>query len=125
MRSVRSKDTSVEMKVRKMLHRAGYRYRLHSVTLPGKPDIVFPRKKKAIFIHGCFWHQHSKCQTARRRPASNVGYWDAKLKRNVERDRENRTDLLSLGWQSFIVWECELKTPEIVFDSLRGFLGAP
>lgn len=121
MRSVKSKDSRAEPSVRRLLHRAGFRYRLHVAALPGKPDLVFPARHKAIFIHGCFWHQHKNCQAAQR-PASNVEYWEAKLKRNAERDQENRKKLKALGWKTFVVWECELKRPAAVFSALLRFL---
>ncbi|MEK7834088.1 MAG: very short patch repair endonuclease [Acidobacteriota bacterium] len=121
MRAVKSKDSQVELTVRRMLHRAGFRYRLHVAVLPGKPDLVFPVRRKAIFIHGCFWHLHKNCRAARR-PSSNVEYWESKLQRNAERDMDNRRKLKALGWKTLVVWECELKNPEAVFSALTRFL---
>lgn len=122
MRAVKSKDTRPEMIVRKMLHRAGYRYRLHAVGLPGKPDIIFPRRKKVIFVHGCYWHGHD-CRAGRNRPVSNVDYWDTKLTRNCERDKENQGLLEQSGWDYLILWECELKATVELEKRLQEFLG--
>jgi DNA mismatch endonuclease (patch repair protein) len=121
MRAVKSRDSQAELSVRRMLHHAGFRYRLHVASLPGKPDLVFPSRRKAIFIHGCFWHLHKNCRAARR-PSSNVEYWELKLKRNVERDKKNRKKLKALGWNTLVVWECELKNPDAVFSALMRFL---
>jgi DNA mismatch endonuclease (patch repair protein) len=121
MRSVKSKNTKPEMEVRSLLHRAGYRYRLHRKDLPGKPDLAFPARKKAIFVHGCFWHQHPGCRAADR-PASNNEYWNAKLNRNVARDAANLAALENMGWKVMIVWECEIKDRESLMARLRRFL---
>jgi DNA mismatch endonuclease, patch repair protein len=121
MRAVKSKDSRAELTVRRMLHRAGFRYRLHASNLPGKPDIVFPIRKKVVFIHGCFWHQHKSCRAATR-PASNTEYWQPKLKRNVERDIENQKALQELGWETLTILECQLRHPEVVYDLLLQFL---
>ena len=107
MKSIRSKDTTPEMIVRKYLFRHGLRYRVADKRYPGKPDIVLPRYKTAVFIHGCFWHQHQGCRRAVI-PKSNVEYWEPKLQRNVERDKENIEALHRLGWRTIVVWECEL-----------------
>jgi DNA mismatch endonuclease (patch repair protein) len=100
MSRIRSRDTKPEMIVRRLLHAAGYRYRLHTKDLPGKPDVVFKRRRKVVFVHGCFWHQHDRedCLDGRR-PKSNTSYWHAKLERNVERDQEHIRRLHELGWQ--------------------------
>jgi DNA mismatch endonuclease (patch repair protein) len=108
MRSVRSIDTSPERAVRRMIFSWGYRYRLHSKKLPGCPDIVFPSMRKAIFIHGCFWHGH-KCPAGLNRPKSNTEYWNRKLERNRLRDITARRKLRRMGWKAIIVWECELR----------------
>ena len=121
MRSVKSKDTGTEMAVRRALHAAGFRYILHRKDLPGKPDLVFPKKRKVIFVHGCFWHQHPDCRAAHR-PATNSEYWDAKLDRNLERDELNLASLLEKGWQSHVVWECELKDCASLLERLKRFL---
>lgn len=108
MRRVRSVDTSPELIVRKLLHSLGYRFRLHRRDLPGKPDLVFPSRRKVMFIHGCFWHQHC-CHRGNRLPSSNQEYWTRKLRGNVTRDRSNRHRLHKLGWSVFVVWECQTK----------------
>jgi len=107
MRRIRSVDTAPEMAVRKAAHRLGYRYRLHRKDLPGRPDLVFPSRKAAIFVHGCFWHQHSRCREGRV-PGSNRQYWSPKLAANVARDSRNRRKLRRLGWRVLTVWECEV-----------------
>ena len=109
MRAIRSGGMKPEMIVRSLVHRMGYRYRLHAKNLPGKPDLVFRPRKKAIFVHGCFWHQHAKedCKDGRQ-PKSNTGYWAPKLTRNVERDAANVAALKKLGWGILILWECEV-----------------
>lgn len=106
MSKIRSKDTKPEMIVRRAVFSLGYRYRLHRRDLPGKPDLAFIGKRKAIFVHGCFWHQHGNCREASK-PKSNGGYWGPKLARNVERDERNMAALASAGWQTLVVWECD------------------
>ncbi|MCC6127330.1 MAG: DNA mismatch endonuclease Vsr [Pirellulales bacterium] len=106
MAAVRGKDTGPEMVVRRMVHGMGYRYRLHVRSLPGKPDLVFPRLRKIILVNGCFWHLHS-CNRGGRRPQSHAAYWNAKLNRNRERDRLHRAALRRLGWKVLVVWECQ------------------
>lgn len=107
MKRIRAKDTEPEKIVRAYLFKRGLRYRVTDKRYPGKPDIVLPRYKAVIFVHGCFWHQHPGCRRAAR-PKSNTDYWEPKLKRNVERDRENIQKLEQMGWRTFVVWECEL-----------------
>jgi len=107
MRSVKSRDTRPEMRVRRALHAMGYRFRLHRADLPGRPDITLPRYRTVIFVHGCFWHQHGGCERAER-PASNTDYWRRKLSRNIERDLTNRLALEMAGWQVVTLWECEI-----------------
>ena len=111
MAAIRSTDMKPEMVVRSLVHRMGYRYRLHAKDLPGKPDLVFRRRKKAIFVHGCFWHQHPKrtCEDGRA-PKSNLAYWAGKLARNVTRDARNEAALKQLGWRVLVIWECETET---------------
>lgn len=109
MSSVKSTNTKPEIKVRKWLHANGLRFRLHRKDLPGKPDIVLPRLKTVILVHGCFWHQHPGCSKATL-PASNREFWADKLARNVERDTQTKEKLAELGWRVIEVWECELKT---------------
>jgi len=124
MARMKAVNTAPEIAVRKLLHAAGYRYRIHRRDLPGKPDIVFSARQKVIFIHGCFWHQHADCRRASK-PKSNTGYWSQKLRRNVERDAAHLQKLSELGWQALVVWECDLKDPSGLFSSLVNFLGPP
>lgn len=123
MGRIRSKNTSPELIVRKLTFSLGYRYRLHRKDLPGKPDLVFPGKKKVIFVQGCFWHQHQdvECKIARI-PKSRTEYWLPKLQRNVERDLQHRERLEKLGWDFLDVWECEVTNPEIVVKKIEQFL---
>lgn len=116
MASVRSKDTAPEVVVRKALHRRGFRYRTHVAELPGKPDIVLPRYRAAILVHGCFWHGHD-CALFQF-PATRREFWDAKISRNRERDKEVREALRSTGWRCLTVWECALRGAE-----KREFMG--
>lgn len=110
---IRSTDTRAELTVRSMLHRAGFRFRLHSKTLPGKPDIVLPRHRTVILVHGCLWHGHENCRRGRR-PKSNTEYWNRKIDRNLNRDAANAEILRELGWKRIVIWECELKDPDAV-----------
>jgi DNA mismatch endonuclease (patch repair protein) len=110
MRGVKQKDTRPEITVRKALHAAGFRFRLHARNLPGKPDIVLPKFNTVVFVHGCFWHQHAGCKDGRV-PASRVEYWEPKLRRNQERDQEKARELEAAGWNVVTVWECEAKDP--------------
>jgi DNA mismatch endonuclease (patch repair protein) len=120
MRAVKSKDTKPEIKVRCLLHRVGYRFRLHRADLPGKPDLVFPSRRAVIFVHGCFWHQHSGCRHADR-PSSNNAYWNKKLNRNVERDKAHVVALNEQGWRVLTLWECEIRKGEVL-DTIKEFL---
>lgn len=124
MRQIRSKGMKPEMVVRSVSHHLGYRHRLHNKKLPGKPDLVYPGRKKVIFVHGCFWHQHGdpECKIARR-PKSNLEYWNPKLDRNVERDQQNQAELRELGWNYTIIWECQTKDPAEVARRVGEFLG--
>ena len=121
MRHVRSKDTKPEIKIRRALFALGYRYRIHQKELPGKPDIVFPRKKKVIFVHGCFWHGHN-CAAGRNVPKSRTDYWIPKLEGNKMRDAEHLRKLKSDGWKIYTVWECQLRHMKKVIDKLQEFL---
>ena len=122
MRRIRSKDTKPEKALRSLLHRAGYRFRIHANDLPGSPDIVFPARRKVVFVHGCFWHQHSRCG-AGIVPASRREYWVPKLKRNQDRDRSARLALARIGWKSLTVWECEIeKNPAATLRRSMAFL---
>jgi len=123
MSRIQSKDTTPEMIVRKLIFSKGYRYRLHRKELPGKPDIILPSKKKIVFVHGCFWHQHNnpKCKIARV-PKSKTEYWIPKLERNVERDAEHQKSLRSKGWKVLVVWECETNDVKKLSRKLDRFL---
>jgi DNA mismatch endonuclease (patch repair protein) len=123
MRRIRSKDMKPEMAVRSLVHRLGYRYRLHVKDLAGKPDLVFRPRRKVIFVHGCFWHGHDdpKCLDGRK-PKSRTGYWGPKLERNRERDTEHVTVLKADGWDVLIIWECDMKNVAAVEIRLRRFL---
>lgn len=106
MSRIRAKDTAPEVALRKALHALGFRYRLH-VKLPGKPDIVLPRHKAVVFVHGCFWHRHAGCKVAST-PKSNTAFWQEKFERNVQRDARVQDELEAAGWRVLIAWECEL-----------------
>lgn len=107
MSGIQGKDTKPELLVRKYLHGKGLRFRLHAKKLPGKPDLVFPKYKAVVFVHGCFWHQHPRCKFAVM-PASNVEFWEQKLGANRERDQRNKRMLKALGWRVMTIWECQL-----------------
>ena len=126
MSRIKSSNTTVELAVRRLIHGMGYRYRLHGKGLPGKPDIVFGPRRKVIFVHGCFWHQHPSddCVDSRL-PKSNLGYWQPKLERNQMRDSRNEQALVESGWTPFTVWECELKNTEALCARIRQFLDTP
>lgn len=109
MSHIRSKDTSIELKVRKYLFSLGYRYRVNYKELPGKPDIVFTKKKIAIFIHGCYWHGHNCNSRYAHVSKSNTDYWNTKIQRNQERDKINIEQLEKDGWKVIVLWECEIK----------------
>jgi DNA mismatch endonuclease (patch repair protein) len=111
MSHIRGRDTAPEMRVRKLLHAAGLRYRLHGKHLPGKPDLVFAGAKAVVFVHGCFWHMHN-CKYGKPVPATNVDFWAEKRRGNVERDERNRDALLRSGWRVFEIWECETRSEE-------------
>ena len=111
MSRIRGKDTKPEIAVRSILHRMGYRFRLHRRDLPGKPDIVLPKHRTVVLVHGCFWHRHRGCKYAYT-PKSRVQFWQKKFHENVERDRRNRKDLRKEGWKVIVVWECEVRDPD-------------
>ena len=124
MSRIKSKDTKPEMILRKSLHHLGFRYRLHSSDLPGKPDMIFPKFRICIFVHGCFWHRHEGCPRSTM-PKTNTLFWQEKFHRNKNRDIENVIRLFDLGWRVEIVWECELSTHEKrlhVIDKLSRLL---
>jgi DNA mismatch endonuclease (patch repair protein) len=121
MRAVKGANTSPELKVRSLLYKAGYRYRLHARDLPGKPDLVFPRRKAVIFVHGCFWHGHP-CKRGARIPKTNRAYWLNKIARNRSRDRRVRSLLKKEGWRTLIIWECTIKNEATLLRRLKAFL---
>lgn len=123
MRAVRGKHTQPELIVRRSLHRVGYRYRLHVRDLPGRPDLVFPGRRKVIEVRGCFWHRHPDpaCRNAVL-PRTRQEWWQAKLSANVARDRRNEEALQVLGWETMIVWECEVGRDDLL-DRIKAFLG--
>jgi DNA mismatch endonuclease (patch repair protein) len=124
MSLIRGRDTTPEWVVRKIVHSMGFRYRLHVKTLPGKPDLVFPRLRRVIFVHGCFWHRHKKpsCKLARL-PKSRLEFWRPKLEGNRLRDLASNRALRKLGWAVLEVWECQLQNNETLERRLRYFLG--
>jgi DNA mismatch endonuclease (patch repair protein) len=121
MSLVRSADTKPEMIVRRIVHALGYRFRLHVRGLPGSPDLVFPRHRAAIFVHGCFWHRHS-CAMGNRMPKSRVKFWRAKLDGNRRRDRRSISELRHTGWRVLVIWECQTRSQETLRKRLSRFL---
>lgn len=121
MSRIRSRDTTPELVVRRLLHRLGFRFRLHNAKLPGKPDLVLSRHRTTIFIHGCFWHQHEGCIDCSK-PATNSGYWAPKLRRNVERDAHTQSLLKIAGWKVIVIWECGLGRPKEFIDQCLNLL---
>jgi len=121
MARIQSKNTKPEMIVRRMIHGLGYRYRLHRADLPGTPDLVFPRLKKIIFVHGCFWHQHDRCQYAYK-PKSNSLFWKRKFAENTTRDERAMMELRALGWDVLVVWECQMAENAKLLRELQRFL---
>lgn len=123
MARIGSRDTTPELRVRRFLFSRGYRYTTHNRSLPGQPDIVFSRRRKVVFVHGCFWHSHPGCANSKI-PTTRRSFWSAKFRRNVERDADNIAKLLVLGWQSFVVWECQV-CEESYMRALLRFIGKP
>ncbi len=121
MSRVRSTDTKPEMRVRRLVHGLGYRYRLHVRELPGTPDLVFPSRRAVIFVHGCFWHRHENCALARL-PKSRLDFWRKKLESNTTRDAAQQERLRELGWRVLVVWECQLGDTTKLTDTIRHFL---
>lgn len=112
MARIRSTDTEPELAVRRLVHKLGYRYRLHRRDLPGAPDLVFPSRRKVVFVHGCFWHAHDGCKVANQ-PKTRQNYWRTKFEQNKMRDRANESLLRNTGWQVFTIWECETKRGDL------------
>jgi DNA mismatch endonuclease (patch repair protein) len=123
MALIRGKDTKPEMVVRRLIHELGYRFRLHRRDLPGHPDLVLPRHRAVIFVHGCFWHRHD-CPKGRREPKTNRLYWNAKLRGNADRDAKCLSLLEAAGWRVLTIWECETAAHQELLDTMSAFLGA-
>ena len=121
MSRIKGANTKPEVRVRSILHRMGYRFRLHRKDLPGKPDIVLPKYETVLFVHGCFWHRHSECRFAYT-PKSRVAFWKKKFLRNVERHHEVEEQLTELGWRVIVVWECETKDEDKLWELLESVL---
>jgi DNA mismatch endonuclease, patch repair protein len=121
MSAIRSKNTKPEMRVRRIAHAMGLRFRLHRSDLPGHPDLVFPRHKLAMFVHGCFWHGHG-CKRGGSGPKSNTGYWGPKIERTRARDVASKKALEDTGWNVAVLWECELTSDEAIRSHIRGAL---
>lgn len=124
MRRIKSKGMKPELIVRQLAHRLGYRFRLHRKDLPGKPDLVFPSRKKIILVNGCFWHGHDdpNCVDGSRKPKSNLDYWLPKLARNKERDKTQQAQLAALGWSILVIWECQTRSQDHLAERLKEFL---
>ena len=121
MARIRGKDTGPEMRVRRLVHEMGYRYRLHRRNLPGVPDLAFSSRRKVIFVHGCWWHGHD-CPGGRKRPKTNKSYWLPKLERNRTRDAANQAELRARGWDALVLWECQLKDTAGLRKRIGDFL---
>ncbi len=121
MSRIKGRDTKPEILVRSIVHRMGFRFRLHQRELPGNPDIVLARHGKVIFVHGCFWHGHKRCPRSKR-PETNTSFWNKKLDGNIERDKRLRKELRRMGWKMLIIWQCETLKPEKLLKKLERFL---
>ncbi|MCF6248584.1 MAG: DNA mismatch endonuclease Vsr [Desulfobacula sp.] len=117
MSRIKNRDTKPELIVRSLLHHKGYRFRLHRKDMPGKPDIVLPRFKKIILVHGCFWHRHEGCRYAYN-PKSRVSFWQNKFNQNIKRDKMVQKKLFQMGWQVYVIWECETKKIELLEEKI-------
>jgi DNA mismatch endonuclease (patch repair protein) len=124
MAAVKDRNTTPEHAVRRLAHALGYRFRLHRKNLPGRPDLVFPSRRKIIFVHGCFWHRHPGCRKATT-PKTNIEFWTSKFARNVARDAQCEQALLAADWEVLTIWECETKDLNRLERVLRTFLGMP
>jgi DNA mismatch endonuclease (patch repair protein) len=123
MATIKHKDTKPEIGVRSLIHRLGFRFRLHGRELPGSPDIVLKRHAKVVFVHGCFWHRHAECKRRLSPPASNAAFWQDKFAKNVLRDQVNEKRLSAMGWRFLVVWECETKGDlDSLANKLKRFL---
>jgi len=122
MGHIRGKNTKPELIVRSILHRAGYRFRLHRKNLPGKPDIVLPKYKLVVFVNGCYWHRHTDCKRGSSMPSTNVKFWQEKFRRTQQRDKNNEDNLCALGWQVVTIWQCELTKPEAILNKITAAL---
>lgn len=125
MSRVKSKDTTPELRTRRVAHALGLRFRLHRKDLPGNPDLVFPKYRTVVFVHGCFWHRHVDCRKASE-PKSRIDFWEEKFRRNVARDKKNETELQRLGWNVIIIWECETRDLTLLrekIESIRSTTG--
>lgn len=121
MSRISGRNTKPEIIVRKLVHHLGFRFRLHVRTLPGNPDIVLPKYRKIIFVHGCFWHGHENCRRSKR-PSTNTEFWNKKIAGNIERDKAIIADLTKLGWKTLTIWQCEIKDKEKLLELLKDFL---
>jgi DNA mismatch endonuclease (patch repair protein) len=121
MSKVKGRDTKLEMLVRRLVYSLGFRYRLHRKDLPGTPDLSFIGRKKAIFVHGCFWHRHPQCKRASI-PKTNTIFWKTKLNTNVKRDEQAQLELVNMGWQVLVIWQCETKDIGILKETIKSFL---
>lgn len=121
MSRVKGRNTAPEILIRSILHRMGFRFRIHRRDLPGNPDIVLPLHSKVIFVHGCFWHGHKRCPRSKR-PTTRKGFWNRKLDQNIERDKHSQLELQRMGWKVLVVWECQTRKLEKLFSKLQKFM---
>jgi len=121
MSRIRCKDTKPEIIIRSLLHRMGFRFRLHRKDLPGKPDIVLPKYKTVIFVHGCFWHGHKGCKRGNI-PKSNRGYWITKIQNNIKRDKKHQKELRKIGWKVLVIWECQIERNACIEEKIKKAL---
>jgi DNA mismatch endonuclease (patch repair protein) len=124
MSKVRGRNTSPEVRVRRVAHRMGLRFRLHREDLPGTPDLVFPKHRLALFVHGCFWHRHPACRRAST-PSTRTEFWNTKFAANVTRDERQQAELRSAGWRVLVIWECELKDERALSARLHEAIAEP
>ena len=121
MAKIKGKNTRPEIAVRSLLHRVGYRFRIHVSSLPGRPDIVLPKYRTVVFVHGCFWHRHKGCK-ASTNPKSHKRFWSDKFARNIANDKKHRRQLRHMGWKVVTVWQCQLKRPDLVLRRINGII---